>query len=110
MLNLSYPNRSSAVLARLRERIAMGGWRIAFCADDALIKDQHRIQGCNNQLTSVSDRPKPGTGSHDIIALNRLFAACGKLRPRFMEDSRIARSEQMQLDIFVGPTNASSPD
>jgi hypothetical protein len=54
-------------------------------------------------------RPRPGTGSHEIIAMNRPFAACGKLRLTIAETNRIARSAKechqinlsRQNDVFV---------
>jgi len=51
----------------------------------------------------VSRRPKPGTGSHEFIALNRPFAACGNLRLTIMEPNRIARSAHMPSDKSVPP-------
>jgi hypothetical protein len=50
---------------------------------------------------SVSSRPRPGTGSHEIIALNLPFAGSGNIRPTIMEPSRIARSAQMPSDKSV---------
>jgi len=37
-------------------------------------------------------RPKPGSGSHEITALNRPFPACGKLRLTVMGTQPNARS------------------
>jgi hypothetical protein len=45
--------------------------------------------------------PNPATGPHKIVALKRPFAVGRKLRPKFMEPSRIARSAQMALDKSV---------
>jgi len=42
------------------------------------------------QITG-SWRPTAGTGSHEIIALNRPFAARGKLRATFMESTLICK-------------------
>jgi hypothetical protein len=44
-----------------------------------------------------------GTGSHEIIALNRPFAASSNIRPTIPEPSRIARSAQMPSDKSVPP-------
>ena len=33
----------------------------------------------SSRFTMVDTRPRPGNGSHEIIALIRPFAACGKL-------------------------------
>jgi len=68
---------------------------------------QCRVRGVvTSQSTTVvsasgSTRPKPGTGSHEIVATNRPFAACGNLRPTIMEPSRTARSAQMPLEKSV---------
>jgi hypothetical protein len=45
--------------------------------------------------------PIPLAGPHEIIALKRPFAACGKLAATIIEPSRIARSARMPLDKSV---------
>lgn len=45
--------------------------------------------------------PLPGTGPYEVIALKQPFAASGKLRPRVMEISGIARNAQMPLDVLA---------
>lgn len=41
----------------------------------------------------VADRPKPGTGSHEVIAMNRAVAACDNLRPTIIELKGVATQD-----------------
>jgi hypothetical protein len=56
-----------------------------------------------------STRPIPGTGRHEVVALKRQVAACGKLRRTSMEPSGIARTAPMPLDKYVPLNTFSSP-
>jgi hypothetical protein len=53
---------------------------------------------CNVAELNRSNRPRPATSPHEILALKQPFAACGKLRPKFMGPRRTARSAQMPLN------------
>lgn len=57
------------------------------CPKPTLTRDPNgsRPASGGHVTASGGNRPKPGTGSHEIIALSRPFAACGNLRRAIME-------------------------